>query len=277
MDFYGWRPYVSVAERRRKAMREIEKHRKKGHAISPVIIDGRTIVKTFWGKSWCENLERYSDYANRLPRGRTYVRNGSVVDLQIKPGSIQALVSGSELYEITLRIAPVGKQRWKSICEDCAGAIDSLVELLQGRFSKGVMERICRQSQGLFPSPAEIKLSCSCPDWAGMCKHVAAVLYGVGARFDHQPELLFRLREVDEKELIVKAGKALPLTRQAPARKVLGGEDLSDIFGLDMAQSIGNDAGSAKKKAVAKATKERAATRKAAPAGKSRPRKSPKR
>jgi uncharacterized Zn finger protein len=277
MDFYGWRPYVSVAERRRKAMREIEKHRKKGHAISPVIIDGRTIVKTFWGKSWCENLERYSDYANRLPRGRTYVRNGSVVDLQIKPGSIQALVSGSELYEITLRIAPVGKQRWKSICEDCAGAIDSLVELLQGRFSKGVMERICRQSQGLFPSPAEIKLSCSCPDWAGMCKHVAAVLYGVGARFDHQPELLFRLREVDEKELIVKAGKALPLTRQAPARKVLDGEDLSDIFGLDMAQSIGNDAGSAKKKAVAKATKERAATRKAAPAGKSRPRKSPKR
>jgi uncharacterized Zn finger protein len=278
MDFYGWRPYVSVAERRRKAMREIEKRTKKGHAISPVIIDGRTIVKTFWGKSWCENLERYSDYANRLPRGRSYVRNGSVVDLQIQPGSIQALVSGSELYEITLKIAPVGKQRWKSICEDCAGAIDSLVELLQGRFSKGVMERICRQSQGLFPSPAEIKLSCSCPDGAGMCKHVAAVLYGVGVRFDHQPELLFRLREVDEKELIVKAGKALPLTRQAPAaRKVLGGEDLSDIFGLDMAQSIGNDAGSAKKKAVAKPTEKRAATRKAAPADKSRLRKSPKR
>jgi len=278
MDFYGWKSYVSVAERRRKALREIEKRRKKGHTISPVIIDGRAIVKTFWGKSWCENLERYSDYANRLPRGRTYVRNGSVVDLQIKPGSIQALVSGSELYEITLTIAPVGKQHWKSICEDCAGAIDSLVELLQGRFSKGVMERICRQNQGMFPSPAEIKLSCSCPDWAGMCKHVAAVLYGVGARFDHQPELLFRLREVDEKELIVKAGKALPLTRQAPAaRKVLGGEDLSDIFGLDMAQSIGNDAGSPKKKAVAKATKKRAATRKATPADKLRLRKSPKR
>ncbi len=219
MDFYGWKPYVSVAERRRQAMREIDKRRKKGHAVSPVIVDGRTIVKTFWGKSWCENLERYSDYANRLPRGRTYVRNGSVVDLQIKPGSIQALVSGSELYEITLKIAPVGKQRWKSICEDCAGAIDSLVELLQGRFSKGVMERICRQSEGLFPSPAEIKLSCSCPDWAGMCKHVAAVLYGVGARFDHQPELLFRLREVDEKELIVNAGKALPLSQTDAGRR----------------------------------------------------------
>jgi uncharacterized Zn finger protein len=276
MDFYGWKPYVSVAERRRKAMREIEKRRKKGHPISPVTIDGRTIAQTFWGKSWCENLERYSDYANRLPRGRTYVRNGSVVDLQIKPGSIQALVSGSELYEITLKITPVGKQRWKSICEDCAGAIDSLVELLQGRFSKGVMERICRQSQGLFPSPAEIKLSCSCPDWAGMCKHVAAVLYGVGARFDHQPELLFRLREVDEKELIVKAGKALPLTKQPPAAgKILGDEDLSDIFGLDMAQSIGTDA--PKKKAAAKVTKKKAARRNVAPADKRPTRKSPKR
>jgi uncharacterized Zn finger protein len=277
MDFYGWKPYVSVAERRRKVMREVEKRRKKGHPISPVTIDGRTIAKTFWGKSWCENLERYSDFANRLPRGRTYVRNGSVVDLQIKPGSIQALVSGSELYEITLKIAPVGKQRWKSICEDCAGAIDSLVELLQGRFSKGVMERICRQSQGLFPSPAEIKLSCSCPDWAGMCKHVAAVLYGVGARFDHQPELLFLLREVEEKELIVKAGKALPLTKQAPAPgKVLGGEDLSDIFGLDMAQSIGADDGPARKKPVVKAAKKKAA-KKAAPADKRPARKSPKR
>src|SRR5580704_4777517 len=237
MDFYGWKPYVSVAERRRKAMREIETRRKKGHPISPVTIDGRTIAKTFWGKSWCENLERYSDYANRLPRGRTYVRNGSVVDLQIKPGSIQALVSGSELYEITLKIAPVGKQRWRSICQDCAGAIDSLVELLQGRFSQGVMERICRQRTGLFPTPDKIELSCSCPDWASMCKHVAAVLYGIGARLDQQPELLFKLHEVDEKELIAKADVAFPLAKKGPAAKVLGGEDLSELFGLDMGAS----------------------------------------
>src|SRR5580692_11495170 len=133
MDFYGWKPYVSVAERRRKAMREIEKRSKKGHVISPVTIDGRTIVKTFWGKSWCENLERYSDYANRLPRGRTYVRNGSVVDLQISAGTIDAYVSGSELYKVELKIAPVKKDQWKCICTDCSGAIDSLVELLQGR------------------------------------------------------------------------------------------------------------------------------------------------
>ena len=211
MAYYGWKPYVPAAARRRKAEREVAKRKKEGQAVSPVVIDGRTIAKTFWGKSWCENLERYSDFENRLPRGRTYVRNGSVVDLQITAGAIHALVSGSELYEVRLSVSPVAKARWKAICEDCGGAIDSLVELLQGRLSKGVMERMCREQHGLFPTPDEIRLACSCPDWAGMCKHVAAVLYGVGARFDHQPELLFRLRGVDEKELIVQAGQAIPL------------------------------------------------------------------
>jgi uncharacterized Zn finger protein len=245
MDYYGWRPYVSAAERRRQALGEMSKRRKKGHPVSPVIVEGRTIVKTFWGKAWCENLERYSDFANRLPRGRTYVRNGSVIDLQIAPGEIKALVSGSEIYEVAVKVAPVTKARWQSICKDCAGAIESLIELLQGRFSKGVMERVCRQKTGLFPTPGEIKLSCSCPDWADMCKHVAAVLYGIGARIDQRPDLLFRLHEVDEKELIAGAGKALPLARKAPAAtKVLGGEDLSALFGLDLAQGTGPDTGS---------------------------------
>jgi len=244
MDYYGWRPYVSVAERRRKAAKEMAKLKKKGHPVSPVVVEGRTIVKTFWGKAWCENLERYSDFANRLPRGRTYVRNGSVFDLQIAPGEIKALVSGSEIYEVAVKVAPVAKARWRSICQDCAGAIDSLIELLQGRFSKGVMERVCRQKTGLFPSPDEIQLSCSCPDWAGMCKHVAAVLYGIGARLDHQPELLFRLHSVDEKDLIAGAGKALPQAKRSPAAsKVLGGEDLAAMFGLDMAPGAGADSG----------------------------------
>ena len=235
-DYWGWRPYVSVAERRARAAREMQKRRKKGHSVSPVIIEGRTIVKTFWGKAWCENLEHYSDFANRLPRGRTYVRNGSVIDLQISEGTIQALVSGSQIYEVGVKVTPVSKARWKSICHDCAGAIDSLVELLQGRFAKGVMERICRQNTGLFPSPKEIHLSCSCPDWAEMCKHVAAVLYGIGARLDEHPELLFRLNAVKEDELIAKAGDELPLAKQRRARsKLLVSGDLSDIFGLEMA------------------------------------------
>ena len=229
-NYWGWRPYLSIGERRLQALRKVAQLRKEGRPVSPVTVEGRTIARTFWGKAWCENLERYSDFANRLPRGRSYVRNGLVIDLRIAPGEVKGLVSGSEIYEITVKITPVTKARWKSICLDCAGAIDSLVELLQGRFSKGVMERICREHTGLFPSPDEIQLSCSCPDWADMCKHVAAALYGIGARLDQQPELLFRLHELDEKELITEAGAGLPLTREgAIPGNVLRSDNLSLI------------------------------------------------
>jgi uncharacterized Zn finger protein len=232
----GWRPYVSQAERRHRAALEMAKLKKKGHPIAPVVLQGKTIASTFWGKAWCDNLEGYGDYANRLPRGRTYVRNGSVVDLQIAEGEVSARVSGSDLYKVKVDIVAVPKAKWKSICKDCAGGIDSLVELLQGRFSKGVMERICRQRSGLFPAPEEIHFSCSCPDWASMCKHVAAVLYGVGSRLDEKPELLFRLRKVDEKDLLTGAAAGLPISRKKPAAgKVLDTADLSGIFGLDLA------------------------------------------
>ena len=234
----GWAPYVPVAARRRKAEREMEKLRKKGAVVSPVKIEGRRIATTFWGKAWCDNLESYRDYENRLPRGRTYVRNGSVVDLQIAPREVTAMVSGSEIYKVKVSIGDVAKARWRTLCADCSGGIDSLVELLQGRFSKGVMERICRQDTGLFPRPSEIRFTCSCPDHASMCKHIAAVLYGVGARLDRSPELLFRLRAVDETELLSDLGTALPDTRteRDPAKELVG-DDLAALFGLDMADS----------------------------------------
>ena len=234
--YYGrWAPYVPVAERRRRAERAMEKRRKAGDKVAPVTITGRAIATTFWGHAWCDNMESYHDYENRLPRGRTYVRNGSVVDLQIAPGRITAVVSGSELYDVTITIKETPKPQWQSICADCAGGIDSLVELLQGRFSKGVMERLCRQQGGLFPRPADIRFSCSCPDHASMCKHVAAVLYGVGARLDHQPELLFRLRAVDEKDLVADIDAALPMSKQGPAAgRVLDAGDVSALFDLDM-------------------------------------------
>ncbi len=233
--YYGWGPYVSVAERKLRAAREVGKLIKKGRHASPVTVEGRTIARTFWGKAWCENLERYSDFENRLPRGRSYVRNGFVIDLDISRTGVKALVCGSRVYKVAVNITPVTKARWRSICQDCAGGIDSLVELLQGRFSKGVMERVCLQKTGLFPSPDEIKFSCSCPDWAAMCKHVAAVLYGIGARLDKQPELLFQLHQVDQNELIANAGREFPLTRARPnAEKILDRDDLSELFGLDL-------------------------------------------
>src|SRR5882724_10960482 len=195
--YFQWKPYVPVAERRRKAEQVAAKLNKKGQTLAPVTASRGAIAKTFWGKAWCANLEHYGDYSNRLPRGRTYLRNGSVLDLKISTGQVLAQVMGSALYKVAVNVAEVPKMQWQALGKDCVDSIDSLVELLQGRLSKNTMERICRPGTGLFPAPKEIKFTCSCPDWAAMCKHVAAVFYGIGARLDAQPELLFRLRKVD--------------------------------------------------------------------------------
>ena len=222
-----------------QAQRELEKMRKKGLVVQPISIDGRVIAKTFWGKAWCENLESYSDFENRLPRGRTYVRNGSVVHLEIQPGRISALVSGSELYSVEITIASLPDPHWKCVKSQCAGQIGSLVELLQGRLSKSVMDVVTQRGGGLFPKPAEIKMKCSCPDWAGMCKHVAAVMYGVGARLDDKPELLFLLRKVDHLELIAGAVDSAPVVGAGKSRgkKTIAAGDLADVFGIEMAEA----------------------------------------
>ena len=235
MSWHGFRPYVSVARRRANAARQMAKLAQKGHTVTPVRIEGRQIASTFWGKAWCENLESYSDFANRLPRGRTYVRNGSVVDLQITPGKVTARVSGSELYDIDIKIKPLSKAHWQAISSQCAGKIASVLELLQGRLSSGVMEIITHREQGLFPKPAEISLDCSCPDGADMCKHVAAALYGVGARLDENPELLFVLRQVDHMELIERAAAGQALAPATPSeKKTIADDDLAEVFGIEM-------------------------------------------
>ena len=265
---YDWKPYVPAAERRRKAARAAAKFRKRGDTVSPVIVDGQAIARTFWGKAWCDNLERYSDYSNRLPRGRTYVRNGSVIDLKITPGEVTALVSGSSIYTVRAQIKTVPAVRWKTLCSDCAGGIDSLVELLQGRFSKGVMERMCRQESGLFPSPKEITFTCSCPDWAAMCKHVAAVFYGIGARLDQSPELLFSLRKVDPTALLADAGRELSSGAKRPGSgRVLSDAGLAEMFGIELAEPAGELAATEPRKGGRRASR---ATTKAKAAGRER-------
>lgn len=228
-----WPEYVPVAKRKAQAAKEIEKLKKKGKEIDPVIIEGQKITKTFWGKAWCENLESYSDFENRLPRGRTYVRNGSVMDLKISQGKISALVNGSSLYTINITINPIQNTKWKTLVKQCSGKIDSLIELLQGRFSKGVMEIITHKKEGLFPHPKEIKLDCSCPDYADMCKHVAAALYGVGARLDTNPEQLFILRHVDHYALINAAESENEFVSSKKST-AFSDKDLSSLFGIEM-------------------------------------------
>jgi uncharacterized Zn finger protein len=238
MSWYGeWRPYVPVWKRRANAATYAAKLAKKeGRTLAPVELDGRKIATSFWGQAWCDNLERYSDFANRLPRGRTYVRNGSVIDLQIERGKVKSIVSGSEIYHVTITITTLAPASWKRIKRDCSQSIDSLMDLLQGRFDHGIMQRLSQCDGGLFPQPKQIAMECSCPDWAGMCKHIAATLYGVGARLDADPELLFTLRDVDHLELISQAVAAENLERTLAVEQdgSLATSDLGEIFGIDI-------------------------------------------
>lgn len=229
-DFFG--PYVPVATRRKRAQREVRRLRKGGKAVEPVEVDGRAIARSFWGKSWCEHLESFSDFANRLPRGRTYVRNGSVCHLSIVPGRVEAIVSGNALYEVEVRIAELPSRRWKSLERRCAGQVGSVLELLQGRLSEHVMAVVTDRDAGLFPSPREIELECSCPDYARLCKHLAAVLYGIGHRLDSRPELLFTLRGVDAQDLIATEVR-LPAA-PAASGETLSDDELGDIFGIEL-------------------------------------------
>ena len=238
-NFY--KPYVPVAQRRLDGHKAVEKLRKKGVVIEPLgELSHRTKIATsFWGSAWCKHLESFSDYENRLPRGRTYVRNGSVLHLAILPGEVKALVQGSELYEETITITPMDKKKWQAIQNKCKGRVGSLIELLQGRISDEIMRVVTDPEDGLFPKLSQIKLNCNCPDWATMCKHVAAVLYGIGARLDSQPELLFKLRGVDHNDLISAAvdGSAFGASaggRSGGRRRTLDSAALGDVFGIDL-------------------------------------------
>lgn len=235
---FSWSPYVSVAERREKAAKLVAAEKKKGKIFNPVMIEGRTIAKSFWGKAWCDNLETYSDYENRLPRGRTYARNGSIIDLQVTPGKVSAQVMGSSLYKISIAITAMSAAKWVALVKACAGKIDSLIELLQGKFSKAVMEIITEKEHGLFPKPKEITMNCSCPDIAGMCKHIAAVLYGIGATLDAKPEWLFTLRHVDHMDLIATADAANALIGAQDGENTLDDSELSALFGIEMEEPV---------------------------------------
>jgi uncharacterized Zn finger protein len=240
MSYYGFPKYVSVAEKKIRAQQAVEKLKKKNPNIAPIIIEGRQLSRTWWGKSWNGNLERYSDYENRLDRGRSYVRSGAVLDLRIEKGTVNALVQGStsKPYKVNIEIEPLKEALWLEIKKACEGKIESLQELIEGKFPKALSELFTAQGTGLFPSPQEISFDCSCPDWAIMCKHVAAVLYGVGARLDENPALFFTLRNVNIGELITEAieGKTKTMLKKsgAKSRRILEDADVIGMFGVEV-------------------------------------------
>ncbi len=238
---YGYYPkYVTVAEKRAKAQKKIKQLKKKKPDIHPIIIEGKALAKTWWGKAWNTNLESYADYSNRIGRGRSYVRHCAVLDLKITPGKVTSLVQGTmgAPYKVIISIKKMKQKNWQTIKKECQSRLSSLPDLLAGKIPKALQEIFMVQGKGLFPTPAEITFDCSCPDWASMCKHVAATLYGVGARLDEDPALFFTLRQAAIDDLVTQAvqSKASSIIEKATTEgsKVIADDKLSDLFGLDM-------------------------------------------
>ena len=243
MSFWSFSKYVRKSEKKAKAEKKLAQLKKKQN-VCPVIIEGSVIARTWWGKAWNRNLESYAEYTNRIGRGRSYVRCGAVLDLQVNAGEIKALVQGSRAkpYSITIKIKKLNNNTWKMVASACAGKLESLEELLSGKFPKALEETFMQRNTGLFPSPREIEFDCACPDWANMCKHVAATLYGLGARLDEDPTLFFTLRGVDTTDLIKRtvSSKAEDFLKKASKKssRVIEGVDLSVVFGLDLAEEV---------------------------------------
>ena len=240
-DYYAYPPYVSVGEKQMRNRKAIAKLRKRDPDARPVVVEGRAIAKSWWGKSWNANLERYADYSNRIGRGRSYVRHGAVLDLRIDAGAVNAQVQGSRgsPYEVTVAIEKLPAPVWGQLREASLERLESLTDLLAGEFPKALKDAFFAQGTGLFPSPKEISFDCSCPDWASMCKHVAAALYGIGNRLDTSPELLFTLRQVTIDDLIAHtvdatAAGLLSKAEQAAGDDVLADADLGDVFGIEL-------------------------------------------
>ncbi len=258
---YDYRPYVPVAQRKRNGIAQAKKKIGKGKQLQPIEISGSKIAKTFWGKSWCDHFETYSDFSNRLPRGRTYAKNGSIAHLEITSGKITAMVCGSNLYQITINIDALSKKAWKHICDRCTTSVHSVIDLMLGKLPDSVIMALTDPKSGLFPSNREIKLSCDCPDGARLCKHLAAVLYGVGNRLDDSPELFFLLRGVDQHDLI---GSSLTQTAtsllKTSSSVSIESSDLEDIFGIELVE---NNAIVATTKAVKKRAKKKKTAKKA--------------
>ena len=240
MGQYGFSKYVSAAEKKQKAAKGLDKLKKKNPDIEPVIIEGRTLAKSWWGKAWNTNLESYADYHSRIERGRSYVRNHTVLDLKITKGRVVAIVQGSRAkpYDVVINIDTLSDEKWEQVTALCNHRIDSLEQLIEGKFPAGLDVLFTDRKYGLFPSPKEIHFDCSCPDWASMCKHVAAVLYGVGARLDKDPTLFFAIRNVDSHALLKKS-MALKLesmltNASKKSMRAIPEEDISDLFGLQI-------------------------------------------
>ncbi|MCD8049505.1 MAG: hypothetical protein LUG52_07895 [Clostridia bacterium] len=224
-------------ELRESAEESSKKAKRKGAALEPIVVEGRKITKNWWGNAWCANLEKYADYENRIDRGKRYVRSGAVIDLKIEEGKVLAKVQGSRRtpYKVEIAIKPLDEKKCEKIIEKCGRKIQNAEMLAEGNIPEELQDLFC-SDEGLFPKPKEIGFMCSCPDWAVMCKHVAATLYGVGVRLDDDPLLFFKLRGIDSDGFINTAVQnkveAMLANENRDSPRIIRDADAMKMFGI---------------------------------------------
>ena len=221
----------TIEELRQRVKMTSQAAAKKNKDYAPVPpIKGRNICQSWWGQAWCRNLEQYADYESRLDRGKRYVKTGTVIDLKIKKGKVEARVQGTRRapYKVEIRISPLSEENCQKIIEKCGRRIENMESLIKGEFPMDLQE-LFTGKDGLFPTPREISFSCSCPDWALMCKHVAAAMYGIGVRLDENPFYFF-----DRFINVALESKVESMLRNAEksSDRIIEDADLTALFGV---------------------------------------------
>ena len=165
---------------------------------------------TWWGAEWLRALERV-DNANRLPRGKTYANTGRVIEAKFNGRNlrIEALVDGSAYYpyEVEVGMKPVPAKSVKRLADSIAADPDIVAGLLDGELPKEIAPLCEKLGIELFPgSWRSMHLSCSCPDSARVCKHIAAVFYIIADRIDLDPFFIFEFRGIHLKDELKARG-----------------------------------------------------------------------
>ena len=232
-NFWG-QNYTTVASLKARAARATKTLKD----AEPVIPHPHTrkMCLTWWGQEWCNNLESYADYRSRLERGRRYVRSNTVVDLKIFANQVKAKVQGTDLYEVTVDFAKPKPADIEKIKKLTGNRIANVEMLLKGNFPDELKELFTQNKPGLFPTPEEIKFDCDCLDWADMCKHVAAVMYGIGIRIDADPLQFFKLRGIDIDEFLTQVvdDKVANMLKNIDVKsdRIMKDANVATIFGI---------------------------------------------
>lgn len=231
-----WTDKSEVQAAQDAVKREIIRRCERGEVYTPFDAPtGTKLARNFWGQAWQQHLATFEHFSGRLSKGRSYLRLGQLYNLEMEPGMVRAEVAGAALYEVAVQVKPMTQERWEQLVVRCTGRVTGMLDLLEGKLSDEVMAVMTGIDAGLFPEAHDVRVVCSCPDHADLCKHGAAVLYAVGLQFDREPAGFFKLRGVRVDDLC--QGASVVLEQKNEGAVELPDADLEKLFGIDLGGS----------------------------------------